>query len=76
MTPPYCSVLDQLLLAGFYYSFEREAAHCLDCYSFLKAGVLAVGVTVENRMWSQSSHADKNTQRGKQNAISCSREDT
>lgn len=43
---------------------------------YLRQEFEVVGVTVENRMWSQSSHVDKNKQRGKQNAICCSSEDT
>lgn len=44
MTPVYYSILEQLLLTGFYYSLEREAAHCLDRYSLFKVGVVVVVV--------------------------------
>lgn len=54
MTPVYYSILEQLVLAGFYYSLEREAVHCLDCYFLFKVGVVVVVVAGwKTGCWSQ-----------------------
>lgn len=76
MTPLYCSIMEWLLFTGFDGSSEREVAHCLDCYSCFKAGVVNAGVEVEKQAVALIYHVDKNKQRGMQNGICCHSEDT